>query len=188
VLLGLAARAIALAREARRGEPDGGTALHIGLATHRRHHDPTPARLQGHSLELIGDSQQPHISPQRVHQIITQYPAETATSATKEVRRLELMRLDEIQANVYENAVMAIDRVLAIHDRRAKRTGINAQDLWRIHGLKVNHKHVRRLTREDNLLCLRAKLFVPYTTNSRHEFPIVPNLVRGLVPTGIDQI
>ena len=35
---------------------------------------------------------------------------------------------------------------------------------------------------------LRAKPFVPYTTNSRHEFPIVPNLVRGLVPTGIDQI
>ena len=62
------------------------------------------------------------------------------------------------------------------------------QDLWRIHGLKVNHKHVRRLMREDNLLCLRAKPFVPYTTNSRHEFPIVPNLVRGLVPTGIDQI
>ena len=62
------------------------------------------------------------------------------------------------------------------------------RDLWRIHGLKVNHKHVRRLMREDNLLCLRAKPFVPYTTNSRHEFPIVPNLVRGLVPTGIDQI
>jgi transposase InsO family protein len=47
---------------------------------------------------------------------------------------------------------------------------------------------VRRLMREDNLLCLRAKPFVPYTTNSRHDFPIVPNLVRGLVPTGIDQI
>ena len=26
------------------------------------------------------------------------------------------------------------------------------------------------------------------TTNSRHEFPIVPNLTRGLVPTGLDQI
>jgi len=62
------------------------------------------------------------------------------------------------------------------------------RDLWRLHGLKVNHKHVRRLMREDNLLCLRAKPFVPYTTNSRHDFPIVPNLVRGLVPTGIDQI
>ena len=54
--------------------------------------------------------------------------------------------------------------------------------------LKVNHKHVLRLMREDNLLCLRQKPFVPYTTNSRHEFPIVPNLTRGLVPTGLDQI
>jgi putative transposase len=62
------------------------------------------------------------------------------------------------------------------------------RDLWRIHGLKVNHKHVLRLMREDNLLCLRQKPFVPYTTNSRHEFPIVPNLTRALVPTGLDQI
>ena len=62
------------------------------------------------------------------------------------------------------------------------------RDLWRIHGLKVNHKHVLRLMREDNLLCLRQKPFVPYTTNSRHEFPIVPNLTRDLVPTGLDQI
>ena len=35
---------------------------------------------------------------------------------------------------------------------------------------------------------MRSKPFVPYTTNSRHEFPIVPNLTRGLVPTGLDQI
>ena len=31
------------------------------------------------------------------------------------------------------------------------------RDLWRLHGLKVNHKHVLRLMREDNLLCLRQK-------------------------------
>ena len=62
------------------------------------------------------------------------------------------------------------------------------RDLWRIHGLKLNHKPVLRLMREDNLLCLRQKPFVPATTNSRHEFPIVPNLTRALVPTGLDQI
>ncbi len=42
--------------------------------------------------------------------------------------------------------------------------------------------------REDNLLRLREKPFVPYTTNSRREFPIVANLTRGRVPTGLDQI
>jgi putative transposase len=62
------------------------------------------------------------------------------------------------------------------------------RDLWRVDGLKVNHKHVLRLMREDNLLRLRERPFVPYTTNSRHEFPIVANLTRGRVPTGLDQI
>ena len=33
-----------------------------------------------------------------------------------------------------------------------------------------------------------AKPFVPATTLSRHGFAIVPNLTRGLIPTGLDQI
>jgi len=62
-----------------------------------------------------------------------------------------------------------------------------AQELRR-RGLIVNDKRVRRLTREDNLLSQRARPFVPATTMSRHDFAIVPNLTRGLVPTGLDQI
>ncbi|MFI5016206.1 MAG: IS3 family transposase, partial [Hyphomicrobiales bacterium] len=42
--------------------------------------------------------------------------------------------------------------------------------------------------RDDNLLSLRAKPYVPRTTDSRHSFRIVPNLVRGLIPSGLDQI
>jgi transposase InsO family protein len=55
-------------------------------------------------------------------------------------------------------------------------------------GQFVNAKRVLRLMREDNLLALRARPFVPCTTDSRHDYPIVPNLIRHLVPTGIDQI
>jgi len=55
-------------------------------------------------------------------------------------------------------------------------------------GHVVNAKRVLRLMREDNLLCLRAKPFVPRTTDSRHGFAVVPNLTRGLIPTGLDQI
>jgi putative transposase len=55
-------------------------------------------------------------------------------------------------------------------------------------GLVVNHKRVLRLMRRDNLLCLRKRPFVPVTTNSRHEWRVVPNLARGLVPTGLDQL
>ena len=55
-------------------------------------------------------------------------------------------------------------------------------------GLIVNGKRVLRLTREDNLLALRRRPFVPQTTMSRHSFEIAPNLTRGLKPTGLDQI
>lgn len=41
--------------------------------------------------------------------------------------------------------------------------------------------------REDNLLCLRKKSFVPATTDSRHGWRIYPNLARRLLPTTIDQ-
>ncbi len=55
-------------------------------------------------------------------------------------------------------------------------------------GLIVNAKRVLRLMREDNLLSLRAKPFVPRTTMSRHGFAVRSNLTRGLSPTGLDQI
>ena len=55
-------------------------------------------------------------------------------------------------------------------------------------GRIVNAKRVLRLMRADNLLCLRASPFVPRTTDSRHDFAVVPNLTRGLKPTGLDQI
>jgi len=42
--------------------------------------------------------------------------------------------------------------------------------------------------RRDNLLCLRKRPFVPVTTDSRHAWRVVPNLARGLVPTGLDQL
>ncbi len=54
-------------------------------------------------------------------------------------------------------------------------------------GRKINHKRVLRLMRSDNLLCVRRRKFL-FTTDSRHGLPIYPNLVEGLVVTGIDQL
>ena len=51
----------------------------------------------------------------------------------------------------------------------------------------VNHKLVRRIMQEDNLLCLRRQKFVA-TTDSDHDLPVYPNLARGMVLTGIDQL
>jgi putative transposase len=55
-------------------------------------------------------------------------------------------------------------------------------------GVMVNHKRVRRLMMEDNLLCLRHRPFVPRTTQSDHAWPVMANLVRTLQPTAPDQI
>ena len=60
--------------------------------------------------------------------------------------------------------------------------------LLRRDGWAVNHKRVLRLMRTDNLLCLRRRAFVPATTDSRHDWRVVPNLARGMQVTGLDQL
>jgi putative transposase len=54
-------------------------------------------------------------------------------------------------------------------------------------GWVVNHKRVRRIMREDNLLCLRRRKFV-LTTDSNHKLPVYPNLAAELELSGIDQL
>ncbi len=54
-------------------------------------------------------------------------------------------------------------------------------------GWQVNHKKVRRLMREDNLLCLRGRRFV-VTTDSNHKLPVYPNRAKEMTLTGIDQL
>jgi putative transposase len=79
----------------------------------------------------------------------------------------------------------AIQR-LALANRHYGYRRITAQ--LRREGFAVNHKRVLRLMREDNLLCLRKQPFVPVTTASRHNWRVVPNLARGMIPTGLDQL
>jgi putative transposase len=79
----------------------------------------------------------------------------------------------------------AIQRLALAHQHYGYRR-IAAQ--MRREGWAVNHKRVLRLMREDNLLCLRKRSFVPVTTDSRHGWRVVPNLARHMVPTGLDQL
>jgi putative transposase len=54
-------------------------------------------------------------------------------------------------------------------------------------GWVVNHKRVRRIMREDNLLCLRRRKFV-VTTDSDHDRRVYPNLAAELELTGLNQL
>jgi putative transposase len=54
-------------------------------------------------------------------------------------------------------------------------------------GWVVNAKRVHRIMREDNLLCLRRRKFL-VTTDSKHGFPIYPNLASGMELTSVNQL
>ena len=54
-------------------------------------------------------------------------------------------------------------------------------------GMQVNHKRVRRLMREDNLLAIRSRRYV-ITTDSRHQLDVYMNLARRMKLSGINQL
>jgi transposase InsO family protein len=79
-----------------------------------------------------------------------------------------------------------IQRLAVAHGQRRGYRYVTA--LLRREGIIANPKCVLRLMREDNLLCLRRKAFVPATTDSRHGWTIVPNLARDLRLSSPDQL
>lgn len=54
-------------------------------------------------------------------------------------------------------------------------------------GIVANHKRVRRLLHEEQLVHRRRRRFVG-TTDSRHGCPVYPNLVPHLTVSGLDQL
>ena len=75
---------------------------------------------------------------------------------------------------------------LALANRHYGHRRIAAQ--LRREGWPVNKKRVLRLMREDNLLCLRQRAFVPPTTDSRHGWRVYPNLAWRLQPMAVNQL
>ena len=55
-------------------------------------------------------------------------------------------------------------------------------------GWAVNHKRVLRITREDNLLCVKKQKFRPATTDSQHKWRVWPNLARRMQPMTVNQL
>ena len=92
--------------------------------------------------------------------------------ASKPKREQTALR-DEIQRLALDNKHYGYRRISALLKRQ---------------GWCVNHKRVLRLMREDNLLCLRRKGFVPATTNSAHPFTVYPNLAHRLLTTATNQL
>ena len=79
----------------------------------------------------------------------------------------------------------AIQHIALAHRRRYGYRRITAE--LRRRGLRVNHKRVARLMREDNLLAVQPRAFI-VTTESDHHLDVYLNLASRLTLTGINQL
>ena len=79
----------------------------------------------------------------------------------------------------------AIQEIALAHRRRYGYRRVTVE-LGR-QGMRINHKRVCRLMREDNLLGLQKRAFV-VTTESRHELEVYLNLASRMKLTGINQL
>ena len=93
--------------------------------------------------------------------------------AEKEPEKEEMEVRDAIQKAALEHRRRYGYRRIAVELRRRS--------------LRVNHKRVLRLMREDNLLAIRTRKFV-ITTDSRHELMVYLNLAKRMQLTGINQL
>lgn len=54
--------------------------------------------------------------------------------------------------------------------------------------ITVGYKKVRRIMRQENLICRRKRAFRPVTTDSNHNFRVYPNLAKNLEVTRLNQL
>ncbi len=78
-----------------------------------------------------------------------------------------------------------MQQIVVEHRRRYGYRRVTAE--LRRRGLRVNHKRVVRLMREDNLLAVQPQAFV-VTTDSKHKLEVYLNLASRMKLTGINQL
>jgi hypothetical protein len=86
-------------------------------------------RRRGWTLQRIADVQRPRVSRVAIHKAIVKALNYTEKEEVEAMRQLELLRLDALSKALYERAtsggdLAAVDRMLAIGDRRARLTGL----------------------------------------------------------------
>jgi hypothetical protein len=130
-------------------------------------------RLEGMSLREIGAAQDPPVSGVAIFKTIRKALERMASKAVEQVRKLEALRLDELQTGVYEPALKgdarAIDAVLSIMRARSRLMRLDAAPVRFAAGVEdpadrppvrvevdgSNLEYVRRL--EQRLLALEGE-------------------------------
>lgn len=96
-------------------------------------------------------------------------------------------RLEEAAPEEAEMAVrVAIQEVVLANHRRYGYRRVT-RDLHDHRGMRVNHKRVLRIMREDNLLAIRYRKHI-LTTDGQHEHEVYVNLAARMNVTGVNQL
>ena len=103
------------------------------------------------------------------------------------VSRAGFYRLLQEQSPAEEDIEVrsVIQQIALEHRRRYGYRRVTAE--LRRRGMRVNHKRIWRMMREDKLLAVQPKAFVT-TTDSNHALEVYLNLARRMKLTGIDQL
>lgn len=95
--------------------------------------------------------------------------------------------LEEADPDEAETAARAaIQEIVLAHRRRYGYRRV-ARELKDQRGMKINHKKVLRIMREDSLLAIRYRKYI-LTTDSQHEHAIYMNLAARMTVTGVNQL
>ena len=89
--------------------------------------------------------------------------------------------LSEVKAQVAEK----VKEVFYLHRRRYGARRISAE--LKAEGVAVGRKLAGTLMKRQNLTAIRAKRFVPQTTDSRHDFGYSPNLLKETANTPLEK-
>jgi putative transposase len=84
-----------------------------------------------------------------------------------------------------KNLVSKIEEIIIEYPRYGYRRVTHA---LRKNGTIVNHKVVLKLMKEHQLLCKKKSVRVAYTTDSNHDHPVYPNLIKDIVISGLNQV
>lgn len=84
-----------------------------------------------------------------------------------------------------QELLQAIRKVLEEFPKYGKR---RVYKELRRNGYTINHKRIERVMQEHKLTQRRKKRFKVYTTDSKHDYPIYPNLIKALTPGRLNQI
>jgi putative transposase len=94
----------------------------------------------------------------------------------------------EYLSKIAQEDIFILEKIKEIIEKNAgygyRRVTVTLQN----NGMIINHKRVQRLMHDNDLNCPNKRKFIPRTTDSDHDNPVYPNLIKDVPITHPDQV